>query len=89
MLNIRACLCCPAALANPKKAPALYESCFGKAQQSGTTCCLLLDNHVYGGVTFGKKLWRDVNNIVGASDHIPLTWPMLHELNWAKLLFWA
>lgn len=78
--NLQASLGRPVVLASPGQALALYESCFGKAQQSEVTCCLFLDNHVYGGVTFGQKLWRGVNNIVGAWGHMPLAWPVPHEL---------
>ena len=56
--NLQASLGRPAVLASPGQALALYESCFGSAQRSQVTCCLFLDNHVYGGVTFGQKLWR-------------------------------
>ena len=79
-LNLQASLGRPTVLASPGQALALYESCFGKAQQSGVTCCLFLDNHVYGGVTFGQKLWLGANNIVGAWGHMPLPWPVPHEL---------
>ena len=65
---------------SPGQALALYESCFGNAQQSEVTCCLFLDDHVYGGVTVGQKLWRGANNIVGAWGHMPLAWPVPHEL---------
>jgi len=80
MLNLQASLGRPVVLATPGQALALYESCFGKAQQSEVTCCLFLDNHVYGGVTFGQKLWRGANNIVGVWGHMPLPWPVPHEL---------
>ena len=79
-LNLQASLGRPVVLASPGQALALYESCFGQAQQSEVTCCLFLDNHVYGGVTFGQKLWRGANNIVGAWGHMPLPWPVPHEL---------
>ena len=79
-LNLQASLGRPVTLASPGQALALYESCFGKAQQGEVTCCLFLDNHVYGGVTFGQKLWRGANNIVGAWGHMPLAWPVPHEL---------
>ena len=79
-LNLQASLGRPAILVTPGQALALYESCFGKAQQSGVTCCLFLDNHVYGGVTFGQKLWRGANNVVGAWGHMPLPWPVPYEL---------
>ena len=79
-LNLQASLGRPAVLASPGQALALYESCCGKAQQSRVTCCLFLDNHVYGGVTFGQKLWLGANNIVGAWGHMPLPWPVPHEL---------
>ena len=79
--NLQASLGRPVVLASPGQALALYESCFGKAQQSKVTCCLFLDNHVYGGVTFGQKLWRGANNIVGEWGHMPLAWPVPHELD--------
>ncbi len=78
--KLQASLGRPAVLVSPGQALALYESCFGKAQQSEVTCCLFLDNHVYGGVTFGQKLWRGASNIVGAWGHMPLPWPVPHEL---------
>ena len=78
--NLQASLGRPAVLASPGQALALYESCFGNAQQSEVTCCLFLDDHVYGGVTVGQKLWRGANNIVGAWGHMPLAWPVPHEL---------
>lgn len=80
-LNLQASLGRPAVMVSPGQALALYESCFGKAQESEVTCCLFLDNHVYGGVTFGQKLWRGANNIVGAWGHMPLPWPVPHELD--------
>ena len=79
-LNLQASLGRSVVLASPGQALALYESCFGKAQESGVTCCIFLDNHGYGGVTFGQKLWRGANNIVGAWGHMPLPWPVPHEL---------
>jgi fructokinase len=79
-LDLQASLGRPVVLASPGQALALYESCFGKAQQSKVTCCLFLDNHVYGGVTFGQKLWLGKNNIVGAWGHMQLAWPVPHEL---------
>ena len=79
-LNLQASLGRPVTLASPGQALALYESCFGKAQQGVVTCCLFLDNHVYGGVTFGQKLLRGANNIVGAWGHMPLAWPVSYEL---------
>ena len=39
-----------------------------------------LDDPVSGGVTVGQKLWRGANNIVGAWGHMPLAWPVPHEL---------
>jgi len=45
------------------------------------TCCLFIDSHVYGGVTFGQKLWLGKNNIVGAWGHMQLAWPVPHELD--------
>ena len=78
--NLQASLGLPAVLASPGQALALYESCFGNAQQSEVTCCLFLDDHVCGGVTVGQKLWRGANNIVGAWGHMPLAWPVPHEL---------
>ena len=77
--NLQASLGRPAVLASPGQALALYESCFGNAQQSETACCLFLDDHVYGGVTVGQKLWRGAHNIVGAWGHMPLPWPVPHE----------
>ena len=79
-LNLQASLGRPVVLASPGQALSLYESCFGQAQESAVTCCLFLDNHVYGGVTFGQKLWRGANNIVGTWGHMPLAWPVPHEL---------
>ena len=79
-LNLQASLGRPVVMASPGQALALYESCFGQAQQGEVTCCLFLDNHVSGGVTFGQKLWRGANNIVGAWGHMPLAWPVPHEL---------
>jgi fructokinase len=78
--NLQASLGRPVVLASPGQALALYESCFGNAQQSDVTCCLFLDDHVYGGVAVGQKLLRGANNIVGAWGHMPLAWPVPHEL---------
>ncbi len=79
-LNFQASLGRPAVLASPGQALALYESCLGSTQQSTVTCCLFLDDHVCGGVTFGQKLWRGANNVVGAWGHMQLAWPVSHEL---------
>ncbi len=79
-LNLQASLGRPAILANPGQALVQYESSFGRAQESEVACCLFLDNHVYGGVTFRQRLWRGANNIVGAWGHMPLAWPVPHEL---------
>lgn len=35
---------------------------------------------MYDGVTFGQKLLPSTSNIVGAWSHMPLPWPMPHEL---------
>ena len=78
--NLQASLGRPAVMSSPGQALALYESCFGNAQQSEVACCLFLDEHVYGGVTVGQKLWRGANNIVGAWGHMPLAWPVPLEL---------
>ena len=32
-------------------------------------------------MTFGQKLWRGANCIVGAWGHTPLAWPVPHELD--------
>ena len=79
--NLQACLGRAVTLANPGQALALYESRFGVAKDSAVACALYLDNHVFGGVTFGQKLWRGANSIVGAWGHIPLAWPVPHELD--------
>ena len=79
-VDVQASLGRPAVMSSPGQALALYESCFGNAQQSEVACCLFLDEHVYGGVTVGQKLWRGANNIVGAWGHMPLAWPVPHEL---------
>ena len=71
--NLQASLGCPAVLASPGQALALYESNFGNAQQSETACCLFW-------MTTCRKLWRGANNIVGAWGHMPLAWPVPHEL---------
>ena len=79
--NLQASLGRAVALASPGQALALYESRFGAAKDSAVACALYLDNHVFGGVTFGQKLWRGANRIVGAWGHTPLAWPVPHELD--------
>ena len=65
----------------PAQAYALYEANFGTAQTSGVACLLYLDQNVTGGVTFGKTLWKGGNCLAGAWGHIPLGWPVPHELD--------
>ena len=65
----------------PAQAYALYEASFGAAQTSGVACLLYLDQNVTGGVTFGQKLWKGGNRLAGAWGHIPLGWPVQHELD--------
>ena len=79
--NLQASLGRAVALASPGQALALYESRFGAAKDSAIACALYLDNHIFGGVTFGQKLWRGANHIVGAWGHTPLAWPVPHELD--------
>jgi len=79
--NLQASLGRPVALASPGQALALYESRFGVAKNCGVACSLYLDSHVFGGVTFGENLWRGANRIVGAWGHMPLAWPVPHELD--------
>ena len=68
-------------MASPGQALALYESRFGAAKGSAVACTLYLDNHVFGGVTFGQKLWLGANRVVGAWGHTSLSWPVPHELD--------
>ena len=79
--NLQASLGRPIALASPGQALALYESRFGVAKNCAVACSLYLDSHVFGGVTFGETLWRGANRIVGAWGHMPLAWPVPHELD--------
>jgi fructokinase len=65
----------------PAQAYALYEASFGAAQTSGVTCLLYLDQNVTGGVTFGQTLWKGGNRLAGAWGHMPLGWPVPHELD--------
>jgi len=65
----------------PAQAYALYEASFGTAQTSGVACLLYLDQNVTGGVTFGQTLWKGGNRLAGAWGHIPLGWPVQHELD--------
>jgi hypothetical protein len=63
------------AMASPGQALALYESRFSAIKDSAVAYARYLDNHVLGGVTFGPKLRRGANRIVGAWGHTPLAWP--------------
>ena len=63
------------------QAYALYEAHFGAAQTNGVACLLLLDQNVSGGVTFGQTLWKGGNRLAGAWGHMPLGWPVPHELD--------
>ena len=65
----------------PAQAYALYEATFGAAQTSGVACLLYLDQNVIGGVTFGQTLWKGGNRLAGAWGHMPLGWPVPHELD--------
>ena len=65
----------------PAQAYALYEASFGTAQTSGVACLLYLDQNVTGGVTFGQILWKGGNRLAGAWGHMPLGWPVPHELD--------
>ena len=65
----------------PAQAYALYEASFGAAQTSGVACLLYLDQNVTGGVTFGQILWKGGNRLAGAWGHMPLGWPVPHELD--------
>ena len=65
----------------PAQAYALYEASFGGAQTSGVACLLYLDQNVTGGVTFGQTLWKGGNRLAGAWGHMPLGWPVPHELD--------
>jgi len=65
----------------PAQAYALYEASFGAAQTSGVACLLYLDQNVTGGVTFGQTLWKGGNRLAGAWGHMPLGWPVPHELD--------
>ena len=65
----------------PAQAYALYEASFGAAQTSGVACLLYLDQNVIGGVTFGQTLWKGGNRLAGAWGHMPLGWPVPHELD--------
>jgi predicted NBD/HSP70 family sugar kinase len=68
-------------MASPGQALALYESRFSAIKDSAVAYARYLDNHVLGGVTFGPKLRRGANRIVGAWGHTPLAWPLPHELD--------
>lgn len=65
----------------PAQAYALYEASFGASQTSGVACLLYLDQNVTGGVTFGQTLWKGGNRLAGAWGHMPLGWPVPHELD--------
>ena len=65
----------------PAQAYALYEASFGAAQTSGVACLLYLDQNVTGGITFGQTLWKGGNRLAGAWGHMPLGWPVPHELD--------
>jgi len=65
----------------PAQAYALYEASFGAAQTTGVACLLYLDQNVTGGVTFGQTLWKGGNRLAGAWGHMPLGWPVPHELD--------
>ena len=65
----------------PAQAYALYEAFYGTAQTSGVACLLHLDQSVTGGVTFGQTLWKGGNRLAGAWGHMPLGWPVAHELD--------
>jgi predicted NBD/HSP70 family sugar kinase len=47
------------------------KAVLAQAKDSAVACALYLDNHVFGGVTFGQKLWRGANRTVGAWGHTP------------------
>lgn len=65
----------------PAQAYSLYEAHFGTATTTGIACLLFLDQNVSGGVTFGQTLWRGKNCLAGAWGHVPLGWPVPHELD--------
>jgi len=65
----------------PAQAYGLYEASYGAAQTSGVACLLYLDQNVTGGVTFGQTLWKGGNRLAGAWGHMPLGWPVPHELD--------
>ena len=78
---LQACLGRPVDCIAPAQAYALYEAHFGAAQTTGVACLLYLDQNVTGGVTFGQTLWKGGNRLAGAWGHMPLGWPVPHELD--------
>ena len=79
--TLQASLGRPVGCIAPAQAYALYEASFGAAQTSGVACLLYLDQNVTGGVTFGQTLWEGSNRLAGAWGHMPLGWPVPHELD--------
>jgi len=79
--TLQAALGRPVEVIAPAQAHALYEAHFGATSTHGVACLLSLDQTVTGGVTFGKKLWKGGNRLAGAWGHMPLAWPVPHELD--------
>jgi predicted NBD/HSP70 family sugar kinase len=77
--TLQAILNAPVTIGSPAQALGLFESRFGVARHSALSCFLYLDRHVSGSVTFGHRLWRGANRIVGNWGHMPLAWAVESE----------
>jgi fructokinase len=80
-LALQASLGRPVDCLSPAQAYTLYEARYGAAQTDGVSCLLYLGNHVSGGVSFAQNLWKGGNRLAGAWGHMPLGWPVPHELD--------
>lgn len=78
-LTLQAALNAPAHIATPAEALGLYEARFGVAADSPLTCCLYLDRRLSGSISFGHRLWRGANRLVGQWGHLPLAFAVEEE----------
>ena len=65
----------------PMQAYALNEACFVAAQTIVLACLLHLAQNVTRNFTFGPTLWSGGNRLAIAWGHVPISWPILKELD--------
>ena len=68
-------------LANSGACFTLWEALFGGAKDANNVFGMLIDECSWGGLAIDNKLISGRNNIAANWSHIPLPWPVPHELD--------